>query len=66
MNASISDKQKMRGPGRPSTGSDPMVGFRLSKERIKAIEEWAAKRKVSKSDAFRMLLDIGLENSQKS
>jgi hypothetical protein len=48
--------------GRPATGKDPMIGLRLSPEKRREIEEWAARQpdKPSFSEAVRRLIDRGL------
>jgi hypothetical protein len=60
MNASrIKAKRK---PGRPATGTDPMVGLRMPPSERAAIEGWAAKQvpKLTLSKAIRQLATTGL------
>lgn len=59
MNASI--KKVIRKKGRPATGTDPMLAGRVPASLIKAVEVWAAKMDVSKSEAIRRLIQKGLE-----
>jgi hypothetical protein len=48
--------------GRPATGQDPLVALRLSPEKRREVEEWAARQpdKPSFSEAVRRLIDRGL------
>lgn len=50
-------------PGRPATGKDPMMAFRLSKKKVAEIEAWAARQpdKPSRSEALRRLIDLGMK-----
>ncbi len=50
------------GAGRPATGRNPMAGVRLSPEKRREVEEWAAQQgdKPSFSEAVRRLIDLGL------
>ena len=52
-----------RKPGRPATGKDPMMAFRLSKAKVADVEAWAAQQpdKPSRSEALRRLIDLGLK-----
>jgi len=61
MKPSITVKQKKR--GRPATGVDPLVGVRFPQGAIDAIDAWAAKAgdDVSRSEAIRRLVDLGLK-----
>jgi len=51
-----------RKPGRPATGNDPMMGFRMPDELKAEIDAWAAAQddQPSRSKAMRRLLKIGL------
>ena len=53
--------QKRR--GRPTTGQDPVVTFRLGVEYKKAIDHWRSmeRDKPSRSEAIRWLIGQGLE-----
>jgi predicted DNA-binding protein len=57
---SIKVKPKKR--GRPATGKDPLIGFRLPKEMIEAIDRFARKEGTSRSRALRILIERGLAN----
>jgi hypothetical protein len=61
MAKSISAKPKKRGPGRPATGRNPMVGFRAGKELTAKIDAWAKANDVERSEAMRRLIEKGLE-----
>jgi hypothetical protein len=51
-------KRKM---GRPAViGANKFVGLRLSEELLKKIDDWAAHRKVDRSEAIRDLVDQAL------
>ena len=49
--------------GRPATGQDPMMAFRLPAATIAAIDAWAAQLpdKPSRSEALRRLIDLGMK-----
>ena len=49
--------------GRPATGQDPHMTFRLPAETIAAIDAWAAQLpdSPSRSEALRRLLDLGMK-----
>jgi hypothetical protein len=59
MAKSIFVKRKKR--GRPATGTDPFVGVRLPEATIKALDAWAASKKISRSEAIREFIDRGLK-----
>ena len=59
MAKSIVAKQKR--PGRPATGHDPMYGARLSDELVGQIDAWAKTEKISRSEAIRRLVELGLK-----
>jgi hypothetical protein len=61
MSKSVNVTQKQRGPGRPATGHDPFLTARVPQDTIDAIERWAASGKISRSEAIRRLLKLGLE-----
>jgi hypothetical protein len=48
--------------GRPATGKDPVLSFRISEETTATIERWAATKpdKPPRSEAIRRLLASGL------
>jgi hypothetical protein len=55
-------KQKIR--GRPPTGFDPLVGVRIPKETIAALDAWAKSEKISRSEAIRRLVELGLKGKR--
>jgi len=57
--------QKKR--GRPATGQDPHLAFRLPAEMITAIDAWAAQQpdKPSRSEALRRLIDLGMKAAKR-
>jgi hypothetical protein len=58
MKKSIKVQRKKR--GRPATGKDPLLTVRAPKAIIQAIEDWAAKNAVTRSEAVRRLVELGL------
>jgi Arc/MetJ-type ribon-helix-helix transcriptional regulator len=46
--------------GRPATGKDPLVSARLPQQVIDKIEEWSASAEVTRSEAIRRLVELGL------
>jgi hypothetical protein len=46
--------------GRPATGRDPHVTSRMPPELIAEVEAWAVTNDTSRSDAFRRLVELGL------
>lgn len=56
----------IRKRGRPATGTDPMLAGRVPAEMIAAVEEWAERHNVSRSEAVRRLIQLGLETEHKS
>jgi predicted DNA-binding protein len=57
--STISDKRKKR--GRPATGVDPMYGARLSNDLVERLDAWAKTNRVSRSEAIRRLIELGLK-----
>ncbi|WP_376708981.1 ribbon-helix-helix protein, CopG family [Bradyrhizobium diversitatis] len=47
--------------GRPATGRDPHVTARLPQGLIDAIEAWALKNELSRSESIRRLVELGLK-----
>ncbi|QAU44196.1 ribbon-helix-helix domain-containing protein [Bradyrhizobium guangzhouense] len=47
--------------GRPATGKDPLVSARLPQELVESVEAWATENGVSRSEAVRQLIEIGLK-----
>jgi hypothetical protein len=60
---SISAKPKKRGPGRPATGRDPMIGLRLSKEETALLDKWAKANGCTRSEAIRAMIGFVLRQS---
>jgi len=58
MAKSISVKRKS--PGRPATGTHPLVGARFPKSEIARIDRWAAANGTSRSEAIRRLVTDAL------
>jgi hypothetical protein len=61
MAKSIAVDKKKKKIGRPATGHDPIVSTRLAKEKIAAVDKWADRNGVARSEALRMLIERGLE-----
>jgi hypothetical protein len=62
MMTSLDKTRKGKKPGRPPTGTDPLVGLRMPTELRKAIEAWAGRQKdkPTLSAAIRRLVEKGL------
>jgi hypothetical protein len=56
---SISVKRKS--VGRPATGVDPLVGVRFPQDVINKIDTWAKLSALSRSEAIRRLVELGLK-----
>jgi Ribbon-helix-helix protein, copG family len=63
MRKSIKVPPKKR--GRPATGRDPFLTARVPQDVIDAIEAWAAASEISRSEAVRRLLELGLDGASK-
>jgi hypothetical protein len=48
-------------PGRPATGTEPLYGVRIGDDLINQIMEWAVANDVSRSEAIRRLVELGLK-----
>jgi hypothetical protein len=59
MTKSISVKRKK--VGRPATGTEPLYGVRMSDELMVRIESWAEEISVTRSEAIRRLVELGLK-----
>jgi len=59
MKKSIKVQPKKR-RGRPATGKDPLLTVRAPDAIIQAIEDWAAKNEITRSEAVRRLVELGL------
>lgn len=46
--------------GRPATGKDPMLAGRVPAEMIEAVELWAKRNDLTRSEAVRRLIQLGL------
>jgi hypothetical protein len=46
--------------GRPATGKDPLVSARLPQTLIDLVEQWSASNDVTRSEAIRRLVELGL------
>jgi hypothetical protein len=55
--------RKNKGRGRPKRedGVDPMISTRFPKGTVSAIESWAVKNELGRSEAIRRLVELGLE-----
>jgi metal-responsive CopG/Arc/MetJ family transcriptional regulator len=62
MAQSIKVSQNKR--GRPATGRDPVSAVRLPELLTRNIDRWAEKSEISRSEAIRQLVEIGLSNVQ--
>ncbi|GBQ07505.1 hypothetical protein AA15669_1408 [Saccharibacter floricola DSM 15669] len=61
MSMLIKDNLKKRGRGRPSTGGAyPLIGSRMPPDLVKEIDSWASANKMSRAEAIRVLVKIGL------
>ncbi|WP_404516079.1 ribbon-helix-helix domain-containing protein [Bradyrhizobium ottawaense] len=49
------------GAGRPATGRDPVSAIRLPTELTSQIDAWAEAHEVSRSEAIRRLVELGLK-----
>jgi len=56
---SISVVRKKR--GRPATGTDPLLTVRAPTILIEAIDAWATKEGIARSEAVRRLIEVGLK-----
>jgi len=54
---------KKKKPGRPATGHDPLLSFRLSADMIAAIDAWAASQpdRPTRSEALRRFIEVGMK-----
>ena len=60
MSPLISAKRKNK-RGRPATGTDPMIGLRLSKKEIARLDRWAKANGYTRLQAIRVLIERGIE-----
>jgi hypothetical protein len=61
MAKSISVKRKKR--GRPATGTEPLYGIRVSDVLMREIMQWARSNGMTRSEAIRRLVKMGLKAS---
>lgn len=61
MARSISVIRKKKARGRPATGQDPLIALRMPPETITALDTWAEKQGLSRSEAVRQLVEWGLK-----
>ena len=59
MAKSIKVNQKKR--GRPATGRDPVSAVRLPTELTTAVDKWGEAHEVTRSEAIRRLVELGLK-----
>jgi hypothetical protein len=52
---------KREGAGRPATGKDPARTMRLSDEFVATVDTWAETNDVTRSEAIRRLVELGLK-----
>jgi hypothetical protein len=58
------NRRRRQKAGRPATGKDPLISFRIPQDVINEIEGWAAIRALSRSGAIRQLIDVALSASR--
>ena len=63
MGKSIKVRPK-RKPGRPATGKDPLFAIRIPVELIARVEAWAKPDNLTRSEAIRRLIDLGLKTKR--
>jgi hypothetical protein len=59
MKKSIKVHPKKR--GRPATGKDPLISARVPAAIVTSIEAWGAMKGVTRSEAIRRLVELGLK-----
>jgi hypothetical protein len=59
MKKSIKVHPKRR--GRPATGKDPLISARVPAEVVTSIEAWGAAKGLTRSEAIRRLVELGLK-----
>ena len=52
---------KLRKSGRPATGKDPHMTARFPAQLVATVEDWAEKNDISRSEAIRRLVELGLD-----
>jgi hypothetical protein len=63
MGKSIKVRPK-RKPGRPATGKDPLFAIRIPVELMARVEAWAKQDNLTRSEAIRRLIDLGLKTKR--
>jgi hypothetical protein len=64
MQSRIKENQKRR-RGRPATGRDPAVTARIPAEAIEVLDNWARSEGITRGEAIRRLIAVGLEEMGK-
>ena len=66
MGKSILVRKNKKGRGRPKRegGVDPMISTRFPKDTAAAIETWATKNELGRSEAIRRLVELGLKKGK--
>jgi hypothetical protein len=65
MAKSITVNKKPRGRPKRPDGVDPVSAVRLPAEITAKVDAWAAKQEVSRSEAIRRLVEVGLKTKSK-
>lgn len=60
MAKSTTVREKKKSRGRPATGYDPLVAARFPVEMISRVDQWAHAIGISRSEAIRRLVELGL------
>ena len=47
--------------GRPATGKDPLISARVPPEIVASIEAWGTAKSLTRSEAIRRLVELGLK-----
>lgn len=55
------DVTGQRGPGRPEVGK--AINVRLGDDRLQDVDAWARENAVSRAEAIRHLIDVGLDRA---
>lgn len=55
------DVTEQRGPGRPEVGK--AINVRLGDDRLEDVDTWAREHVVSRAEAIRQLIDVGLDRA---
>ena len=60
MSRILAKRKKNKKRGRPATGTDPMIGLRLSKVETVRLDKWAKANGFTRSQAIRELISRGI------